>query len=240
MPFTLSHPAVVLALRRTGLPVAGMVAGTMAPDVPMFLPGRVGYHLTHSLAGVVTADLLLGVVGVAVWVLLVRDALVDTAPAAVRERLDPVAPYSTRQWALLPVAVVLGAVTHVTWDLFTHPGRWGVRHVTWLQTEHLGVQGAHWAQTVSTLGGLALVVAWSAHHVASRPRRPRPARVSRLSRTGAPVVLLLAAVTGGLAALRQLPQGLHAVALHGAVVGTVALAAGAVLVALAWRLLRLP
>jgi hypothetical protein len=36
MPFTLSHPAAVLPLAGTGFPVAALVAGSMAPDVPMF------------------------------------------------------------------------------------------------------------------------------------------------------------------------------------------------------------
>jgi hypothetical protein len=36
VPYTLSHPAAVLALGRTRLPMAAMVFGSVVPDFPMF------------------------------------------------------------------------------------------------------------------------------------------------------------------------------------------------------------
>ena len=76
----------------------------MAPDVPMFarVPGL--YAVTHSLLGVVTMDVVLGVLGVVVWFGLARDALVDVASAAVRERLAATARYSPKQWVQVPAA----------------------------------------------------------------------------------------------------------------------------------------
>ncbi len=62
-------------------------------------------------------------------------------------------------WAAL--AVVLGALTHLVWDSFTHAGRWGVEVVPWLHTEHLGLPGYTWAQFASGLLGLAVLVIWS-------------------------------------------------------------------------------
>jgi hypothetical protein len=242
VPFTLSHPAAVLPLARSGLPVAAMVAGSMAPDVPMFLHGRIGYALTHSLVGVVTVDLLLSLGGLALWVLVIRDALVDTAPPGVRDRLRPEARYAARQWALAPLAAVIGSLTHVCWDEFTHPGRWGATHIAWLHDQHAGVAGYHWAQTISTLLGLAVVVSWGLVAIGTPRRRPRAPRVPPLAGRAAPAVVAAAALVGGAAALRATPEGFHAVAFAGAVVGTATLACCLLLVALAWQLLsrRIP
>jgi uncharacterized protein DUF4184 len=59
MPFTVSHPAAVLPVLRW-LPPSAVVVGSLVPDIPLCVRPPVGYHTTHSLAGVVTVDLPLG------------------------------------------------------------------------------------------------------------------------------------------------------------------------------------
>jgi hypothetical protein len=238
VPFTLSHPAAALLLRRTGLPVAAVVAGTMAPDLPMFLPGRNGYGFTHSWTGTVTVDLLVATAGLTVWVLVLRDACVDLAPAVVRDRLPATARYTAAEWALAPVGAVLGAWTHVVWDAYTHPDRWGVRQVTWLHTRHAGVLGAQWAQLASTAVGLLLVVWWAVVALRKLPRRPREPHVPVLAGAGSGAAVVTAAVVGGTAAVLRSSHGLHAVAFAGAVVGTITLGLALVALAGAWHVLR--
>lgn len=145
MPLTLSHPAAVLPLRGLGLPVTALVAGSMVPDIPLFLGWHRGYQVTHSLVGVVTVDAIVTMLVVALWFGVVRDVLVDLTPDAVRSRLVPHVRLSERQWLLAPVAAALGALTHVVWDTFTHPARWGSDRVGWLHTEHAGPLGTAWA-----------------------------------------------------------------------------------------------
>jgi hypothetical protein len=236
VPFTLSHPAAVLLVRRTGLPVAAMVSGSMAPDVPMFVRVPGWYAVTHSLLGVVTVDVVLGVLGVVVWFGLVRDALVDVAPATVRERLAATARYSRRQWVLVPAAVAIGALTHVVWDMFTHPRRWGEEHVEWLRAAHGGLPGSAWAQYVSGALGLVLVGAWAVGSLRKRSRRARPARVPELGVKALAVVLLTTAAFTGIASLTDPPDGLHAIAFRGAVLGTVTLVFGLLALAVVWQM----
>ena len=38
MPFTGSHPAVVLPLLRIGMPASALVIGSLTPDLPYYLP----------------------------------------------------------------------------------------------------------------------------------------------------------------------------------------------------------
>lgn len=237
MPFTLSHPAAALLLRRTGLPVPAVVAGAIAPDVPMFIPGRNGYDVTHSWMGVVSVDVAIAMAGFVAWVLLLRDACVDLSPSAVRERL-PAAQRSSRvEWALAPLGAAVGAATHVVWDAFTHPARWGAQHVAWLSSEHLGVSGAGWAQVGSSVAGLAVVVAWAAAGLGRQTRRPRPAQVPRLARSGGVAVVVVAAGVGVIAATSRAADGLYAAVITGAVVATATMAVSLLGLATLWKLL---
>ncbi|MFJ5800254.1 DUF4184 family protein [Streptomyces decoyicus] len=149
MPFTLSHAAAVLpAIRRTGaargpLVASALVAGSFAPDMTYYadslVPGGMAFgEVTHSLSGVLTVDVLVTVALVGGW-LLVREPLTALLPGAWRGpvhtfvRGRPWRPRGPRELAALVgwflVSAVLGAATHVVWDAFTHPGRWGTRLV---------------------------------------------------------------------------------------------------------------
>jgi hypothetical protein len=178
MPFTPAHAAVVLPLRRLGLPLSALVAGATVPDLPMFLPGRPGYDVTHSLWAVLTLDVLLASVAVWLWFALVRDAYADVTPW-VRDRVPARARLTGRQWTLVPVAAALGALTHVAWDSAAHEGRWIATHVPWLATDHAGIAGAQWAQWASGVLGLLVVAASIAWWLAREPVAPRASRVAR-------------------------------------------------------------
>ncbi|PFG44854.1 uncharacterized protein DUF4184 [Isoptericola jiangsuensis] len=223
MPFTPAHAAVVLPLRRLGLPLSALVAGATVPDTPMFLPGRPGYDVTHSLWAVLTLDVLLASFAVWLWFAMVRDAYADVTPW-VRDRVPARARLSARQWTLVPVAAVLGALTHVVWDSATHEGRPVAETVPWLATEHAGIAGAQWAQWASGVLGLLVVVAYTVRWLAREPVAPRASRVSR------PLAWFLvapaAAVVAGTVALAG-ADALH----HGAVGAAVAGVQGLVLAA---------
>ena len=86
MPFTGSHPAAVLPLLRTSLPASALVAGSIAPDVPFYLPVGLPWA-THTALAVVTVDLLVAALAWALWHALLAPAALSAAPAGVRGRL---------------------------------------------------------------------------------------------------------------------------------------------------------
>ncbi len=235
VPFTLSHPAAVLPLRRVGLPMSAMVAGSMVPDVPVFFGWPEFYRLTHSLLGVVTVAPVLSLVALGVWFHLTRDALVDLAPDPVRLRLAARARLTGRQWLLAPVAAAVGAATHVVWDDFTHEDRWGVRQVAWLRAEHGALPGYKWAQYGMSAAGLVVVAAAIAAHLRALPRGPRRPRRHPSESVVLPAVVVVAAGVGGVVGLTYVPHGLHAVTFHGVVTGVMALVAGLLVVAVGWQ-----
>ena len=67
MPFTGSHPAAILPLLRWSLPGSALVMGSIAPDMPMLLPIPAVVHFAHTLLGLLTIDLAIGVIGFALW-----------------------------------------------------------------------------------------------------------------------------------------------------------------------------
>ncbi|MEV0409375.1 DUF4184 family protein [Streptomyces sp. NPDC050448] len=144
MPFTLSHAAAVLpAVRRAGrargpLVASALVLGSFAPDTFYFadavVSGVMPYGaFTHSLPGVFTADAVLTAVLAGCWLLL-REPLIALLPRRRQGRIHAFARGedwrgggrrlpSLALWFYL--SAVVGSLTHVVWDSFTHLDRWG-------------------------------------------------------------------------------------------------------------------
>ncbi|MEU6756089.1 DUF4184 family protein [Streptomyces sp. NPDC046685] len=143
MPFTLSHAAAVLpAIRRTGrargpLVASALVLGSFAPDTFYFtdavVEGVMAYgSFTHSLPGVFTLDAVLTAALVGCWLLL-REPLIALLPRGRQGRVH--AFVRGEDWRVrrrLPAlalwfyfSAVVGSLTHVVWDSFTHMDRWG-------------------------------------------------------------------------------------------------------------------
>ncbi|HUR90502.1 MAG TPA: DUF4184 family protein, partial [Ramlibacter sp.] len=128
MPWTFAHPAAVLPFRRFGsrrVPFAGLVAGSMAPDIGYYFGRYDVGAFAHAPMGVVLFCVPVSMVLVLV-VIRLRTLLTAPLPQPHRSALraiEPFAPSSPRSLAALAAAALLGAVTHIVWDAFTHaPG----------------------------------------------------------------------------------------------------------------------
>ncbi|MFI9079362.1 DUF4184 family protein [Streptomyces sioyaensis] len=216
MPFTLSHAAAVLpAIRRTGtargpLVASALVAGSFAPDMTYYadtlVPGGMAFgDVTHSLPGVLTVDVLVTVALVAGW-RLVREPLTALLPRARQGpvhsflRGRPWRPRGPRELAALVgwflVSAILGAATHVVWDSFTHPGRWGTRLVPGLDQVVGGMPVCTYVQYGTSALALAAMGAfvWPVlRGGAAAPRRPGCPRRPAVPALGVRLRLLLTA-----------------------------------------------
>ncbi|MFC9087697.1 MULTISPECIES: DUF4184 family protein [Nocardiopsis] len=178
MPFTPSHVAAVLPLVRTGLPPAALVVGSVAPDLPYYLPLPVAAAATHGPAGL-WLDVLLGGAVLAVYVYALRPPLYALAggspapaapvPRSVRDAARAAAPAGA--------ALAVGSATHMAWDSFTQTGGALVRAWPPLSTP---VVGPHLLYNVlmyvSSAAGLA-ALAWRVHR--ERVRRAAAGRTAR-------------------------------------------------------------
>ncbi|MEU8637016.1 DUF4184 family protein [Amycolatopsis sp. NPDC048633] len=191
MPFTFAHPAAVLPLaRRLWLP--GLVAGSLAPDVAYYLPVP-GGELTHEPLGLVTLDLLLGLVLVAAGYAVLGPALA-LGPAGLRDRVSR--PAVRVRWPGAVVAIVVGAATHLLWDACTHTAGFLVRHWPLLRVPVLGPHRLYnVVGYVSSVLGLVLLGVVAARWYRRTPRAdrawpalPRATRLVVLAGLGAGLV----------------------------------------------------
>jgi len=173
LPFTLSHPAAVLPLRRfcPRLNFAALLIGSIIPDIGYYIPGLAAHRQTHSLAGIVFPGLPVGLVMLALLHLLKRP-LCFVLPQPHRDALTALAA-EPRRWTgpaslfMAAASVLLGAWTHLVWDGFTHRGRWGPQHLAFLNDPALLIGGQaiplyEWLQWLSSLAG-GLILLWAYH-----------------------------------------------------------------------------
>jgi hypothetical protein len=168
MPFTLSHPAAAAVfwplVRRGRLPLSALVVGTMTPDFEFFLRLRPLSLWSHSLVGLVAFCLPVGLLVLAAWEWVAREPVRDLLGLRAEPRTWP--PGAARGWWLRAAAAVLvGAVTHLTWDGFTHGGYWGAELVPALrepafQVDGRGMPWFNLLQHASTLVGGLVVAGW--------------------------------------------------------------------------------
>lgn len=214
MPFTPAHIAAVLpatAKPRRWVVPAAWVVGSVVPDLVWFLFSTDAYNTAHSLRGVVTLDLAVGVVIVVAWRLIVLTPTRDALPAALGEQVPDRGTVRPWEWPAAALGVVAGALTHVVWDSFTHPGRWGSSHIPLLRDDIGPMPGSRWAQYASGVIGVLIVVVYLVrryHRHTGRPvvdRRLTPALrwVFLVAVLGVP--LLLAAITG----VHAMPEGIR-------------------------------
>jgi hypothetical protein len=163
MPFTPAHVAAVLPVLgrrrpRWAVPSA-LVIGSMGPDVLYFVPINSHREFSLSLTGVLTLDLALGLLFVRLWRMVAAPVVRDLVPTTVRARIP--APYAptAHEWRWAGPGVVVGSLTHVFWDAFTHSDGWGVRHLPVL-TDPLvgGLPAFKVAQYGSGVVGVVLVL----------------------------------------------------------------------------------
>lgn len=125
MPFTLSHAAAALPLRhllRGAAVFPALVIGCFIPDVPYFLPEPLCNINAHSLPGLVLFGIPLGWTIYALWFGLLLEPSVALLPRRYACLLSASVlqqPLFARPWCVT-LSLLVGAVSHIVWDAFTH------------------------------------------------------------------------------------------------------------------------
>jgi hypothetical protein len=216
MPFTPSHAIVALPFIRTPLVPAAIAIGAMTPDLPLFLRGvGLSYPFTHTFSNVMWTSLV-ALVLFLVWRVVLRPAASELSPAWLARRLP-------QEWSvggveaagravgvglgspayplLLVASLLVGVLSHLAWDLFTHEGRWGVEVFPVLDAMWGPLQGFKWLQHGSSVLGLVGIAIWAVLRL--RRAEPLPGVLQRLP-FGArvawwaslPIILIAASVLG--------------------------------------------
>ncbi|MFK3678685.1 DUF4184 family protein [Microbacterium sp. NPDC090218] len=175
MPFTPSHALVALPFVRTPLVPAAIAIGAMTPDLPLFVRGvGLNYTFTHTFGNVLWTALLAFVLFL-LWRVVLRPAVPELAPLWLARRLPEewgdrgavaagraVGVGEKRSYpVLLAVSFLIGVLSHIVWDLFTHENRWGVQLFPALDGMWGPLPGFKWLQYGSSVIGLIVIGVWA-------------------------------------------------------------------------------
>src|ERR1700733_2396374 len=89
MPFTLSHAAAVLPLRRMNLVPSALVVGTFAPDLEYFARLSPGDGYGHTWPGTFLLTLPLALLTLWIFHVFVKQPVVAILPEGFQRRLAP-------------------------------------------------------------------------------------------------------------------------------------------------------
>lgn len=171
MPFTFSHPAIVLPLTRlprTWISTTGLVIGSMTPDFEYFLRMKIQGHYGHTIPGIFLMDLPVGLALAFIFHDIVRNGLFDNLPGFLRSRFTPFKEfdwnrYFRHYWPAVIISILIGAASHLFWDAFTHVNGYFVRQMPFLKTTvhvfGIGLALCRVFQHLSTFAG-ALTIAY--------------------------------------------------------------------------------
>jgi hypothetical protein len=209
MPFTLSHSATAIPLTwvlgRLAVPSA-LVIGAMTPDFAYFLPIEITRRQSHSLPGLVWFCLPAGLLAYLVFHLVMKAPLVGLLPDFVADRIHTLgrSRLPSASWLGVVVSLAAGAFSHIVWDAFTHGSGSAIRLfpvlVSSFQVGPYRVPLFKILQHASTVFGLAVLAAYSAHWLLRAPAlpMPRPVVLTTLQRLAVTALVLVATAVWGL------------------------------------------
>lgn len=168
MPFTFSHPAVVLPLIRSKyVSATGLIMGSIIPDFEYFLRMKNLSEHSHTWAGAFYFDLPLTLLIALIFHLIIKKPLIDNLPVYWQERFQETRnsdfiTYLKSNLVVFIISALIGSFSHIIWDSFTHSDRFFVDQFVFLQDEiqvgSIEKPAYKFMQHGSTLAGLVFVL----------------------------------------------------------------------------------
>ena len=205
MPFTISHAAAVLPLHRLSnhkLPLSALMIGSMAPDFGYFFSHEASRQLTHSFAGLFIFALPAGLLVWLFYVAILEKATITLLSDRWHTRFAHTDALTLRLVGLASIAIILGAITHLVWDEFTHRETFITLTFPALSAPTPGFRWLpiyHLLQGLSSVAGLVFLWMWAQglHRVPAKSLI-RPYKMTERARIGALWFIGIATVLAGL------------------------------------------
>jgi len=169
MPFTFSHPAIVLPatyLPKKYYSLSGLIVGSMTPDFEYFIRMRDFSRYSHTWPGVFWFDIPLGLLIIFIFHNVVRNTLIRHLPFFLNVRFSVFEKFDWNKYfqkniLIVLISLVVGIVSHLVWDSFTHHGEYFADMIPLLSDKHNilnhNVGGAFLFQYISSVVGLIIM-----------------------------------------------------------------------------------
>jgi hypothetical protein len=134
VPFTFSHPAIVLPLTvadKRRYSVTAITIGSITPDFEYFFRFQQQSTYSHTWLGVFWYDLPIAVVLFFLFNKIVKDELIDSLPVYLNKRFERFKhmkriTYTQQKYLIVLTSLLIGIASHLLWDKVTHrTGRLG-------------------------------------------------------------------------------------------------------------------
>ena len=176
MPFTFSHPALILPLRyfsKKWFSLTGLIVGSIIPDFEYFLRMKIKSDYSHSLWGVFWLDLPLALLIAFLFHNLIRKDLVLNLPICLKSRVINTITFDWNSYfrknsIIVLYSILIGIGSHLLWDSFTHDNGFFVQQIPFLSHYvtilEYKIPVLKLAQHASTLIGLVVIV-WNINKI---------------------------------------------------------------------------
>ncbi|AKH33238.1 hypothetical protein XF24_00915 [candidate division SR1 bacterium Aalborg_AAW-1] len=140
MPFTFSHPSIVLPLTylpKKWISLTGIVIGSLTPDFEYFLRMKIQSTYSHTIHGILRFDLPLGLLIAFLFHNIIRNDLYKNLPTFLKSRFGDFRSFSWNKyfkenWCIVILSMIIGIVSHILWDNFTHQDAYLVQTIPFL------------------------------------------------------------------------------------------------------------
>ncbi|OCB78484.1 DUF4184 family protein [Flavobacterium crassostreae] len=176
MPFTFSHPAIVLPFfKKKYCSATALVVGSMSPDLEYFFRMKMHSQWSHTFLGIFLIDFPLGFLVIFAFHEIIKKPLINHLPFCISGRLQLLKnknwmTYFRRHVFIVISSFFLGAVSHIFWDSMTHWDGYLVQKIPFLNNSFFSFPVYTIAQHGSSMLGLILLF-W---HVYKLPVIPDP------------------------------------------------------------------
>ncbi|MEO9892601.1 DUF4184 family protein [Aurantibacter sp.] len=126
MPFTASHPAIILPLlKRRVFSASGLIMGSMVPDFEFFLRFEANGPHGHSVWGMLWLNVPIASLFITLYHVLVRNQMILNLPIFFRKRFADFLEfnwiaYLKSNFFKVIISILVGNFSHLLWDSFTH------------------------------------------------------------------------------------------------------------------------
>jgi hypothetical protein len=164
VPFTFSHPAIVLPfLKNKNLSATALIVGSISPDLEYFFRMKMQSEISHTLLGIFLIDFPLGFIVIFAFHTIIKKPLIANLPYFFQSRMQLLKDsnwlhYFKNNILVVLLSFFLGTLSHIFWDSMTHWDGYVVERIAFFNEVFFGFPVYKIAQYGSSIIGLILIL----------------------------------------------------------------------------------